>query len=128
MGAGESYRADDFIRAIPGSGGIISVIAKRVGCTWHTASRYINLYATVKKAYESECQAPLDMAEAIILRNMELARKIQENEGKVVDSGDARWMLTMKGGDRGYAPKQRIEQSGDLSIKLTWDDNDDADD
>jgi len=28
------YTAEQFIKAIPGSGGIISTIARRVGCGW----------------------------------------------------------------------------------------------
>lgn len=42
------YTAAQFIEAIPGTGGIISAIAKRVGCDWITAKKYITELITKK--------------------------------------------------------------------------------
>ena len=36
-----TYTAAQFIAAIPGTGGIITKIAEKVGCAWHTAKKYI---------------------------------------------------------------------------------------
>ena len=59
------YTAEQFIKAIPGSGGIISTIARRVGCGWHTARDYVDKHPSVKQAYDDECEAVLDLAEKI---------------------------------------------------------------
>lgn len=91
------YKAEDFIEAIPGTGGIISSIAKKVGCTWNTAQKFIKEHPTVKQAYDDECEGMLDLSETVILSSI-----------KSGDSGDAKWYLSRKGKERGYA--ERIEQ------------------
>lgn len=58
----DQFTAKDFIEAIPGTGGIVSTIAKAVGCEWHTAKKYIDNYPTVKQAYDDECEKNLDIA------------------------------------------------------------------
>ena len=95
------YKAQDFIDAIPGTGGIISTIAKRVGCAWNTAKRYITEYATVAKIYSDECEAITDLAELTIIKAI-----------KDGDTHTAKWYLTMKGRERGYAQTQRQELTG----------------
>jgi len=97
MPGANQYRASDFIQAIPGSGGIISTIAKRVGCAWHTAKKYCTTYPTVAKVYRDECENVTDMAESTVLK------AIQEG-----DIGVAKWYLTMKAKDRGYAERREI--------------------
>lgn len=97
-GKNGSYTAGQFIDAIPGSGGIISTIAKRVGCAWHTAKKYIDGYATVKQAYDDECEKLTDAAESTVIK------AIMDN-----DLGAAKWYLTMKAKDRGYAKKQEVD-------------------
>ena len=93
----KGYRVQVFIDAIPGSGGIISTIAKRVGCAWHTAKKYCTTYPTVAKVYGDECEGVTDLAESTVL--------------KAIQSGDvgvAKWYLTMKAKNRGYAQRQEI--------------------
>ena len=60
--------AQVFINAIPGTGGIISAIARKVGCDWHTAKKYIETYPTVKQVYEDECEKVDDLAENTVLQ------------------------------------------------------------
>ena len=95
------YKAADFIKAIPGTGGIISVIANKVGCAWHTAKKYIVEYPTVALVYDNECQKVTDLAEQTIIGAI-----------KDGDQQTAKWYLTMKGRDRGYAQTQRQEITG----------------
>ena len=95
------YTAAQFITAIEGTGGIISSIARKVGCSWHTAKRYIDRMATVQQAYDNECQKVLDLAETVIIKDI-----------KDQDTQTAKWYLTMKGRDRGYAQTQRSEITG----------------
>ena len=96
-----TYKAQDFVDAIPGSGGIISAIAQRVGCNWYTAKRYIEKYPTVRRAYDDECEKISDLAETVIIKDIQ-AGSVQT----------AKWYLTMKGRERGYAKTERNELVG----------------
>ena len=101
MASKPQFKVQQFIDAIPDTGGIITKIAAKVGCSWHTAKKYIDGHATVKAAYDNECERVLDLAESVIIQKL-----------FDTDEQTAKWYLTMKGGDRGYAPKQRIEHGG----------------
>ena len=96
-----NYTAGQFIEVIPGSGGIITTIASRIGCAWHTAKRYITKYATVQQAYQDECAKVVDKAESVIIKSL------QDD-----DVQTAKWYLTMKGAERGYKQTQHQEVSG----------------
>ena len=110
MPGANQFKAQDFIEAIPGTGGIISTISKRVGCSWHTAKKYITKFPTVAKVYRDECEAITDMAELTIIKAI-----------KGNDAQTAKWYLTMKGRDRGYAVTQRQEITGRIEIvELEW--------
>jgi len=110
MAGSNGYTAAQFIKAIPGTGGIISTISKRVGCSWHTAKKYITKFPTVAKVYRDECEAITDMAELTIIKAI-----------KGNDAQTAKWYLTMKGRDRGYAVTRRQEITGRIEIvELEW--------
>ena len=79
------FTAKAFLNAIPGTGGIIATIAKRVGCNWHTAKKYIETHPTVKLAYNNERSAIDDLAESTVLK------AIQDG-----DVATAKWWLTKK--------------------------------
>ena len=96
-----SYTTQDFIAKIPGSGGIIAVIAKRVGCTWTTAKKYCTQYATVRQAYEDESEAVADLAESTVL--------------KAIQGGDipsAKWWLSRIRRDK-FATRQETDVTSD---------------
>jgi hypothetical protein len=61
------YTAGQFIKAIKGTGGVISSIADKVGCTWHTAKRYIEDYPTIQEAYIAERNRVSDKAQNNII-------------------------------------------------------------
>ena len=94
---GSKYTTQDFIDAIPGTGGIISAIARKVGCDWKTADSWVHDFPTVKRAYDAECEAMLDLAESAVLKNIKRAAM---EDG---DTADAKWYLTKKGKRRGYS-------------------------
>ncbi len=96
---GPRFHAAQFIKAIPGTAGIVTTIAKRVGCTWHTARRYIDRHPTVAKAYADECETLTDIAEA------KLYAQINKGEMWAV-----KYYLSTKGKNRGYTT--RVEHSG----------------
>lgn len=109
-GKNGNYTAAQFIEVIPGTGGIISTIASRVGCEWHTAKRYIDKYATVQAAYKDECAKVVDLAESVVIGSI-----------KEKDVSTAKWYLTMKGSERGYMQTQRQEVSGPDGGKIIID-------
>jgi uridine kinase len=122
------YKAQDFIDAIPGSGGIITSIAKRVGCDWHTAKKYIEEYATVKRAYNDECETPKDWAESVIVRNIALALEKQRQTNEPVESADAKWYLKHKAKDRGYTERTEIAGVEDEPLVIQYTGNVDPED
>jgi len=93
------YTAEQFIKAIDGTGGVISAIAAAVGCDWHTAKKYINGYATIKQAYDNE-------------RN-KITDKARHNIIKAIGSGDlqmSKWWLQVM--DEEFRPATKHEHSG----------------
>ena len=104
-----TYKTKDFIDAIPGSAGIISTIARRVGCVWNTADRWVTDKPTVRQAYDDECERVLDMAEGIVLQGI--------TDG---DLPSAKWYLARKGKKRGYADKLEMEQSSEVNFLIQW--------
>ena len=108
------YNAQDFISAIPGTGGIVSAIARKVGCEWETVRAWIDKYPTVKRAYDAECEAMLDLAESTVLKNI-----------KDGDTADAKWYLTKKGKRRGYGDAVEVtgEGGGALQIVIRYADD-----
>jgi len=108
------YTAEQFIKAIPGSGGIISTIARRVGCGWHTARDYVDKHPSVKQAYDDECEAVLDLAESKTI--------------KAIEAGDmqtVRYYLSTKGRKRGYVERteQEVKQSGAVTFRVVYGDD-----
>jgi len=98
MGKGRNkYTAEQFIKAIPGTGGIISAIARKVDCEWNTAKAYIDKYPTIKQAYDNECQTILDMAET------GLYKAIREGKDWAI-----KYILSTKGKSRGYVERQEL--------------------
>jgi hypothetical protein len=94
--------------AIPGSGGIISTIAKRVGCDWSTAKKYIDASPVLSQMYQNERESILDMAEGVLFKNI--------REG---DSQDAKWVLSRLGKDRGFSERQEVTgaEGGPIKVK-----------
>lgn len=85
MGRKNGYGAQVFIDNMPGTGGIIGTLAKRVGCDWHTAKRYVDEYPTVRQAYNDECEDINDIAESTIINSI-----------KDGDIPSAKWWLSKK--------------------------------
>ena len=93
------YTAQQFIDAIPGTGGVISSIAAKVGCAWHTAKKYIDNFTTVNQAWSNE-------------RN-KITDKAQHNIIKAINGGDlqmSKWWLQVM--DPEFTPTTRSEITG----------------
>jgi hypothetical protein len=106
---GNGYTAQQFIDAIPGTGGIISAIARKVGCDWYTVQRWIDKAATVRAAYDAECEAMLDLAESTVLKAI-----------KDGDTSDAKWYLTKKGKRRGYGDALEVTGEGGGPLRIEY--------
>ena len=101
-----AYKAQDFIAVIPGSRGIVSEIARRVGCDWNTAHKYIEEHPTVRQAYENEIESTLDLHEKTI-------------HDAAIEQGDvstAKWYLTKKGKHRGYGDDPAVTVTNELTL------------
>lgn len=119
MSKAPTFQASQFIAAIPGTSGIVSTIAKKVGCSWNTAKGFIDNYPTVKAAWEAEREALLDLSESVIANNIKLGLKQQQETQAPVDTSDAKWVLSRLGKGRGYNEKQEIEHSGEMTQRIT---------
>ena len=96
----KKFTAEQFLTAIPKTGGIVSTIAARVGCSWATARKFIDTHPTVLAAYKDECETVLDMAESKLITAM--------NEN---DIESIKWYLARKGKHRGYSEKMELALS-----------------
>ena len=117
----ELYTAKQFIDAIPGTGGIVSTIADRVGCKWHTARKYIEEYPTVKDVYNEEIERVIDLAEGVLIQNIQIAAK-QAKAGRDVDTSDVKWFLSRKAKSRGYVERQEVTGADGGAVMVKWDD------
>lgn len=93
------YTVEQFIKAIPGSGGAITPIAKKVGCDWHTAKKWIEDHPTLKRAFEGERHGITD--------------KARYNVVKAIIEGDlqtSKWWLQVM--DDEFIPKQQVQGTG----------------
>ena len=111
---GPPYTAKDFIDAMPGTGGIKTAIARKVGCDWHTADKYIKTYPTVAQAYADECEGVLDLAESKLIQ--------QVNNG---EQWAVKYILSTKGKNRGFT--ERTEVTGadgqDIVLRVVYGDD-----
>lgn len=95
------------MKAIKGSGGVISVIADTLGVAWHTANKAIEENEGAKQALENEMERRLDLSESVLIRNIEMA-EAQQSKGFFADTSDAKWYLSKKGKHRGYVDRQEV--------------------
>lgn len=99
------YTAAQFIEAIPGTGGVVSAIADKVGCAWDTAKKYLTEYATVKQAWENERNRITDRAEHNIVGAI-----------KGGDLAMSKWWLQVMRDE--FIPRERRDISGTMDNRL----------
>jgi len=105
--ASHRFTADKLIEAISGTGGIITTIAQKLECDWHTAKTWIMKTPTAKQAWEDERNKIVDLAEQTVLKAMK--------EG---DAGTARWVLGTLGKDRGWVERREVTGADGGAITL----------
>ena len=107
MAKTDTFSANQFIAAIPGTGGIISSIARKVGCNWHTAKKYIEEYPTVNKVWQAEREGVIDLAEAKLIEAI-----------KDGDLGAIKFYLTTIGKHRGFVERQEITGADGQGVQV----------
>jgi len=70
------------LTALDNSAGIVATVARRLGCDWSTARRYIDKWVATRQAFADEGNKAADLAESTVLK------AIQEG-----DVGTAKWYL-----------------------------------
>ena len=64
------YTDETIIKAIKGSGGIITSIANKLGCAWDTANKYVNKNEATRTAYKNEKEQILDLSENVVYESI----------------------------------------------------------
>lgn len=96
----KNYSPKQILKAIEGSFGTISVVAKRLNCNWNTADTYIHKWPETCQALKDENERLVDAAEMVVIKSLE--------EG---DVQTAKYILSTKGKKRGYTEK--VEHTGE---------------
>jgi hypothetical protein len=97
----KNYKKADILNAIENSGGIMSTIAAKLGCEWHTAEKYVLKYNETKQALEDEENKVLDICQQTLIKSI-----------KGGNTQDAKWYLSTKGKRRGFTEKTEHELTG----------------
>lgn len=93
------FTEEELLAAIQGSNGIVAQVARRLGCVWATAKKYIDASPVAQDAMAAELEAVLDVAEN------NLFKAINERDLDAI-----KWFLGRKGKHRGYS--ERTELTG----------------
>ncbi len=93
----QRIRISTVIKAINGTGGIISQVAERLQCSRQTVYTYINKYKKVKSAYDDEKDTILDVCEE------GLFAKIYGQDFEAI-----KYYLERKGKSRGYGGQDQF--------------------
>ena len=94
------YTAQQFIDAMSGTGGIVTNLAVKLRCAWHTANDGIERWPTVKRAWQNERAKVTDKAQSNVIK------AIVEDD----DLPTSKWWLQLM--DPEFTPKEKREISG----------------
>jgi hypothetical protein len=97
MGKPINYKKEIVLEAIHDSGAIITTVARRLGCEWITAKKYIELWEETKRAMADEEETILDLCESALY-----------NSVKGGDTQSAKWVLSTKGKRRGFTERHEV--------------------
>ena len=98
MGRKRILKKKELLEAIHGSRGIISTIAARLHCEWHTVDNAIKLYPECMPALADENETMLDFVEGTA------AERIKDGDGAMI-----RFYLATKCKKRGYTYEDKLE-------------------
>nr|DAF85422.1 MAG TPA: putative terminase small subunit [Siphoviridae sp. ctzm5103] len=98
MGRHRNFKKKDVLDAIDGSYGIVSTVAEKLHCNWHTADEYIKKWPETLQALSDEEESKLDFVEGKAIK------KINEDDGAMI-----RFYLATKGKKRGFTYDEKLE-------------------
>lgn len=112
MAGKRKYSDKQFAEAIKNSGGLITVIAKKVGCDWYTARDRINASDKLRTQWLSEKQATADLAQSKILDSIRMG-----------NTQDAKWYLARMRPDE-FGDKTQVtgEGGGEIILRIVKED------
>jgi hypothetical protein len=100
MGRKRILKKKELLDAIQGSYGIISKIAARLHCNWHTVDDTIKLYPECMQALADENETILDFTESKAIE------RVKDGDGTMI-----RFILATKGKKRGYTYEDKLEDA-----------------
>lgn len=98
MGRHRNFKKKDVLDAIADSYGIVSTVAAKLHCNWHTADEYIKKWPETLQALNDEEESKLDFVEGKAIK------KINEGDGAMI-----RFYLATKGKKRGFTYDEKLE-------------------
>lgn len=102
----KKFKKIEVLKAVEGSGGVVSEVARNLGCNWHTAKKYIDKYPDAKELLLQEEKVLIDEAKMVIKDAIVLEK----------DTQIAKWLLMTKGG---YSETKKVEHSGGVDHEFT---------
>jgi len=100
-------RKYDIKKAVEGSGGIMSNVARLLNCNWHTAKKYITKYK-LDKEFEALKETQIDFAFTKLLENI-----------RANDTTSIIFFLKTIGRNRGFVEKQELTHTLLSGIDVT---------
>lgn len=117
MARKQRFTKSDVLKAIKDSYGLISEVAKRLHCEWHTAKKYIEKWQDTELAFIDEEETKLDFVESKAIKAIEKD-----------DSAMIRFYLATKGKKRGFSYNKETDtqttQKDDPQIYFVFDNDD----
>jgi len=99
------------MKAIPGTGGILTVIANRLGCSYHSLYEVLkkkegDKWDEVRYLLQMEREKVGDIAESTVIEMMGQRLDLS------VASSTSKWFLSSKHADRGYVDRKQVTLNG----------------
>ena len=105
------YSVAQFEKAIKGSGGIVTTIAKRLGCAFNTAKKYIEENEEIRILYNNEIESTADLAESILIKSIQGG-----------NTQDAKWWLSRIRRDR-FGDNLDLTIREPVKVQIIFDDD-----
>lgn len=109
MAGKERYTKHQIIEALIETKGLVSLAAKKLGCSHNVIYDYKKKYPEVAAVFDEQRTALVDVAE------LSLFKAIQKGEPWAVAL-----VLKTIGKGRGYVERQEIENSGDMTVTVKY--------
>lgn len=99
----KSFKKQQVLAAIENCFGIYNVVARRLGCDWHTAKKYIEKWSETKQAMQDAKMNMLGDCEAVLVKAV-----VNDHDVNV-----AKWLLVKKGKELGYSEGNMVTLDAD---------------